>query len=249
MSLHIGDYRKDTGHLRAAEHGAYLLLIMHYWAKGGLPDDDRQLSAIACMSDREWKRARPLIEPLFKDGRWRHKRIDIELAAAQEKYEKHSAAGKKGGRPKKPPESQAFSEQKPPERDDEANQKQPITDNREKKELRANARRARAKAPLPDNFWPKNEVALGLGWSNDKIFHEFQRFKASALAHNRLYANWQAAWDNWCRSPFQQQNQQGNGHERGGKSLLAAIDRIAETLEGATDCEAGENPILGLPPR
>jgi hypothetical protein len=59
MSLHIGDYLKDTRHLRALEHGAYFLLIMHYWTKGGLPDDDRQLSAIACMSDKEWKKARP----------------------------------------------------------------------------------------------------------------------------------------------------------------------------------------------
>ena len=34
MSLHVGDYLKDTTHLDATLHGAYLLLIMHYWAKG-----------------------------------------------------------------------------------------------------------------------------------------------------------------------------------------------------------------------
>lgn len=94
MSLHIGDYKKDTGHLRAAGHGAYLLLTMHYWATGGLPDDDRQLSAIAGMTDREWKQIKPTIKAFFRDG-WRHKRIDEELAAAQEKYEKRVDAGKK----------------------------------------------------------------------------------------------------------------------------------------------------------
>ncbi|MBA3241595.1 MAG: YdaU family protein [Acidobacteria bacterium] len=96
MSLHIGDYRKDTGHLRAAQHGAYLLLIMHYWTKGGLPNDDRQLAAIACMTDREWKASRPILADFF-GPRWFHKRIDEELAKAQEAYERRAAAGQKGG--------------------------------------------------------------------------------------------------------------------------------------------------------
>jgi len=96
MSLHIGDYKKDTGHLRAAEHGAYLLLIMHYWATGGLPDDDRQLAVIACMKNREWKQWKPVLQAFFHDG-WKHKRIDEELRLAQEKYERRATAGASGG--------------------------------------------------------------------------------------------------------------------------------------------------------
>jgi uncharacterized protein YdaU (DUF1376 family) len=101
MSWHIGDYKKDTGHLRAAQHGAYFMLCMHYWATGGLPDDDKQLATIACMTDREWKSARPIIEPLFKgEGKWKHKRVDEELTSAQAKYEKRAEAGSKGGNAK-----------------------------------------------------------------------------------------------------------------------------------------------------
>lgn len=102
MSLHIGDYKRDTGHLRAAEHGAYILLIMHYWSTGGLPLDDRGLSAIACMTDREWKAARPTLAAFF-GPEWKHKRIEVELKTAAEKYERNVSNGKKGGRPKKEP--------------------------------------------------------------------------------------------------------------------------------------------------
>ena len=91
MPLNIGDYRKDTAHLGAAEHGAYLLLIMHYWQTGGLPDDDRQLSRIACMNDREWKRSRSIVQAFFHDG-WKHKRIDRELAHAHDVISKRRAA-------------------------------------------------------------------------------------------------------------------------------------------------------------
>jgi Protein of unknown function (DUF1376) len=52
MSLHIGDYLRETMHLSATLHGAYLLLIMHLWAKGSLPDDDVQLAMIKPMVSR-----------------------------------------------------------------------------------------------------------------------------------------------------------------------------------------------------
>jgi uncharacterized protein YdaU (DUF1376 family) len=93
MPLYIADYLADTSHLRAAESGAYLHLIMHYWRNDGLPADDRSLAAIARMTPSEWEDARPLIEPLFKAGTWKHKRIETELAKARQKAE----AGRSGG--------------------------------------------------------------------------------------------------------------------------------------------------------
>jgi uncharacterized protein YdaU (DUF1376 family) len=99
MPIHIGDYKRDTGHLRAAEHGAYLLLLFHHWSTGGLPNDDRQLSAIACMSTAEWKRAKPILAPFFRPG-WIHGRVMADLEKANESYEKLAAAGAKGGKAK-----------------------------------------------------------------------------------------------------------------------------------------------------
>lgn len=95
MPLYIADYRADTPHLSAAEHGAYLLLIMHYWQHGGLPRDDGQLARIASMLPAEWKRSRATIAAFFVN--WKHARIDAELANADAKHARRSEAGKAGG--------------------------------------------------------------------------------------------------------------------------------------------------------
>jgi uncharacterized protein YdaU (DUF1376 family) len=99
MPIHIGDYKRDTGHLRAAEHGAYLMLLFHHWSTGSLPDDDRQLSAIACMSLSEWRKAKPILIKFFGEG-WHHGRVEKDLASAIESYEKRAKAGSEGGKAK-----------------------------------------------------------------------------------------------------------------------------------------------------
>jgi uncharacterized protein YdaU (DUF1376 family) len=115
MPLYISDYLGDTRRLKAAQHGAYLLLIMEYWQHGGLPDDDSQLAQIACMDTKEWKRTRPLIERFFEPG-WRHKRIDKELThaaeviqkrrdAANKRHNKEAPDGPDGGGRSPPPKS------------------------------------------------------------------------------------------------------------------------------------------------
>lgn len=81
MPLYIADYLADTAHLNAAQSGAYLHLIMHYWLVGHLPTDDASLARIARMTASEWKRHRPIIEAFFMSG-WRHKRVNEELSKA-----------------------------------------------------------------------------------------------------------------------------------------------------------------------
>jgi uncharacterized protein YdaU (DUF1376 family) len=96
MPFYIADHLRKTMHLSAAENGAYLHLIMHYWQHGGLPDDDVRLARIARMTTRQWKAARPVLQAFFHDG-WRHDRVDEELAKATDRTMKRKAAGGTGG--------------------------------------------------------------------------------------------------------------------------------------------------------
>lgn len=96
MPWYIGDYLADTMHLRAAEHGAYLLLIAAYWRNAGpLNDADAALAAVARCTPAEWRRMRPTIAAFFdvRDSKWHHKRVDAELAAAARKQARAAAGG------------------------------------------------------------------------------------------------------------------------------------------------------------
>jgi uncharacterized protein YdaU (DUF1376 family) len=103
MPLYWADYRADTSHLSAIEHGGYFLLIGHYWITGKpLPADDAQLARIAAMTTAEWRKHRGVILEFFNlaEGIWHHGRIDHELAHAKAVSDARKEAGKRGGRPK-----------------------------------------------------------------------------------------------------------------------------------------------------
>lgn len=91
MPLYIGDYLADTGHLSTVEHGAYMLLIMHYWQNDGIPDDDRRLASISRLDMEAWQCVRPTLADLFEPG-WKHKRIDAELTHAKQVQSKRRAS-------------------------------------------------------------------------------------------------------------------------------------------------------------
>ncbi|MFA5951503.1 MAG: DUF1376 domain-containing protein [Hyphomicrobium sp.] len=90
MPLYIADYLAGTGHLSTVEHGAYLLLIMHYWSKGGPPASDEIARRITKMDNRQWSKSCNILKSFFSDD-WRHRRIDAELAKAVEISKANSA--------------------------------------------------------------------------------------------------------------------------------------------------------------
>lgn len=87
---HIEKYRRKTGHLTLAEHGAYRLLMDWYWdRRGPLPAKEDRLRRYLRADCREWKKIREAVLEFFvltEDG-YRHDMIDETLAEAERQYE------------------------------------------------------------------------------------------------------------------------------------------------------------------
>lgn len=184
MPLHIPDYRADTGHLSTLEHGAYLLLIMHYWMKGGLPDDDARLARITGMDPQQWSEAKPALELLFTAG-WRHKRVERELRKVQVS-EVRSEAGKAGADARWNP--------------DFANGKNKTAS------LSLESKNKKERGARIANDWKPSDADLDAaraeGFSNTEIDRETAKFRDYWLAKSGsagVKLDWSATWRNWCR--------------------------------------------------
>jgi len=99
MPLNVRKYLGDTMHLNREQHGAYMLLIMAYWMRGGpLNDSDEELASIVRASRPDWKCLRRVLEPFFivRDEKWFQKGAEKELARARQFIAAKSENGRKG---------------------------------------------------------------------------------------------------------------------------------------------------------
>jgi uncharacterized protein YdaU (DUF1376 family) len=102
---HLGDYAKDTGHLSVTEHGAYRLLMDHYYStEKPLPEDFPALFRVCRATTHIEKVAvKSVVAKFFplENGVRTHKRIEHELSIYRERVDVNKENGKKGGRPPK----------------------------------------------------------------------------------------------------------------------------------------------------
>ena len=103
---YMGDYGRDTGTLSLAEHGAYALLMDHYYStEEALPANYEDLYRLCRAMKRDEQAAvRKVADkffPVFKDGLRHNDRADEELTKYHAKAEQNRLNGKGGGRPKK----------------------------------------------------------------------------------------------------------------------------------------------------
>lgn len=172
MPIYWGDYAKDTGHLGAVHHGAYLMLIKHYWVTGRrLPADDNQLWRIACADSlAHWRKIKAVVLAFFeeKDGFLYHRRIDRELQDAESNAERrislarHAAAMRWGKEPGSHPEG------RPPSK--------------------RNARRNAQRMPeaLPRECPPPSPKESSSSEISTDAVREAQRAESARLAHDPL---------------------------------------------------------------
>lgn len=102
MPLWVGDFMAKTGDLDAKEAGAYLLLLMTMWGRGGtLPDDQKKLQLVA-RCGRDWPRVWATISRFFTAGNGviSNQRLSEELQKCAAKRIVNSQNGERGGRAK-----------------------------------------------------------------------------------------------------------------------------------------------------
>jgi len=102
MPLWVSDFLGDTLDLDAKEIGAYMLLLMALWQRGGtLPEDISKLKRVA-RCGRDWPRIWGAIERFFviENGTISNKRLMRELQKVDAKRAVNAQNGARGGRAK-----------------------------------------------------------------------------------------------------------------------------------------------------
>lgn len=198
MPLHITDYLADTGHLTAAEHGAYMLLIMHYWQNGSLPDNERLIARIARMDATQWDESREIIALLFGPD-WTHKRIDEELAKADEIIEKRkNAANVRHAKSK----SDAHAEQVQSKSSDTG--ALPLTTDLSKEEPNGSSKRRGHR--LPPDFVCDLSFAQSIGMTLSQAQNEaikFHEWWPAQPGQKGVKLDWGLTWQTWCRKALE----------------------------------------------
>lgn len=99
MPWYVADYLADTAHLNTEQHGAYCLMLMASWKRGGaLPRDDGQMASICRLVPAKWKAYRSVLLEFFEDTGevFMHKRVTLEHQKAQAINNKKSISGAEG---------------------------------------------------------------------------------------------------------------------------------------------------------
>lgn len=240
MPLHITDYLADTGHLNAAEHGAYLMLIMHYWQNGSLPEDERLLARLARMSKDEWADSRDVLAMLFGPN-WTHKRIDEELAKADEIIEKRRNAAL--GRHQRSKSNASAQHMQSKSSDTGA---LPRTLDQVKKEEPIGSSKKNG-CRLPAEFVPDLQWAVGQGLNPSQAQTEADKFRDywnGKTGASATKLDWPGTWRNWVRSAVERLPQaRGSPSPKAGSTSALAnrAQELAQSMRSADEIRSGSS--------
>lgn len=240
MPLYVADYLADTGHLSTTEHGAYMLLIMHYWQTGGLPNDDCRLASIARAMPEQWSSMRDVLSSFF-DADWRHARIESELEKSSAAYERRAKAGQKGGNAKAGGKHCSSNATPLPQ------QSQSHPQREEKSSLRSDNAVAREAFGRFWAVWPNKVGRPVAEKAFAKVHGDIDRILSGVQSYIRekppdrswlnpaTFLN-QRRWEDTPAPLLEtanvQRTQSANGHQRGHDALLAGIAKAAKVFDG-----------------
>lgn len=247
MPLYPADYLADTVHLTLAEHGAYLLLIMHYWRTGGpLPADEAHLAKLVRASPAQWNKVRPALIGLFavSDSGWSHKRIDAELVAVKVNQERQrqrtSYATEARWRRNGLRNGDADTSVTDSVTDSVTLSSSPSPSPRKKKEapplVPPTGGRAKG-ARLGKDWKPGDEdrrYCQNLDLDPERTAEDFRDYWLAKPGLGGVKLDWARTWRTWCRHEADRKasgpvGPRGAGRDRGG--FGAALARVAAKMD------------------
>lgn len=240
MPLVIEKYLGDTAHLTTMQHGAYLLLLMHYWRRGAaLPDDDARLAATAKLSLAEWKKNRAVLAEFFTidGGVWKQKRAEMELERARRKSEAAAESARKRWGDAKPMRTHMPSHSERNAKADALHDAKPMRGGcssiQDSPDANASgrvgaSRRRSPELPLPSDWEPMPRhyaKAAGLGLTAEHVPRLASRMRTWAATHDHRRRNWDAQFDSFIETEAKNGGQHGRFDANGDTARDAELRR------------------------
>lgn len=117
VKLYIGDYMRDTGTLSVAEHGAYMLMLLHHYAtEAPLPKGQELYRLVRAVSKAEREAVDAVVGKFWTDNGQGlvNNRAGQEIERAAHQRAVNQEVGKRGGRRKRTEsETESVSEPEP----------------------------------------------------------------------------------------------------------------------------------------
>lgn len=213
MPFYVADYLADTSHLTTCQHGAYFLLILAAWKRGGrLPNDAKQLRAICRLSPKAWRESESILRKFFQeDGdELVHARVLHEFGRATEIAKKRQESGKLGGRPSRQDGEKAkangLAKPKQNETPSQSQLQETLRLDSQNEETQQNGKSAvRSKGcRLPDSFPANVEMLYAAGQGMDReraasVAEDFRDFWSAKAGAGAVKLDWPATWRRWVR--------------------------------------------------
>ena len=209
--LYIGDYQRDTAHLTMAEHGAFLLMLQHYYAtEKPLPvgralhrilraETDEERAAIDSVAAQFWT--------LTDDGLI-NARADEEIGKAREQADtnRRIARAREDKRRVERTEHEACSNREP-------NHSHSHIPTSLRSVGRARATRLPPDWEPPDLDWGNACIALGIPQAQAELA-KFRDYWAAKAGAGGVKADWAATWRNWVRKAGEYAESRRTGEKR-----------------------------------
>lgn len=110
FQMYAQDFILGTKFMTSEQIGGYILLLCNEWDDGFIPNDLHKIKAMAKTSEENIK---IILEKFYeKDGKYYNKKLETVRLLQKKFSKKQSQNGAKGGRPKKPNESQTKANDK-----------------------------------------------------------------------------------------------------------------------------------------